>query len=1258
MITKLRLVFSIAIAFLSFYAAAQNDYWKQQATPQVLENSFSERFDVKQGRVYSLDEQMFAKGLKNVSALKGNSKIVYFPNAEGESVAYRVSEHSVFHPELSRKYPNIKSYAGFALDGSRDMIRFSVSHKGVQSMVVHAKKGTSTFMQKESNDTYVVYSRDPNSKSNKEFICNTKSSLENKTGTLTSRPVDGQVLRKFRLAVSASGEYTVYHGGTVADALAAINATITRVNGIFESDMAVQLELIPNTDEVIFTDPLTDPYSGNLSPDVQSELTSTIGAENYDVGILLNEAAQSDGNAGFIGSVCNDNRKGSAYASAPVPEGDFFDIDFVIHEIGHQFGANHTWSFESEGTAVQVEPGSGTTIMGYAGITGINNVANNSDDYFHYASIVQMVDYLNTLSCAETIALTNNPPVISPTGNFVIPISTAFVLTGEANDLDIDDILTYTWEQVDSGVVNQQSFGPTNSVGANFRSQKPSTNPERYFPKLSSVVEGSLTQSSPTINTAWETVSDVQREMNFALSVRDNAIGGGQVVSDLVNVFVDNSAGPFVIRSLDSNVTIAAGDTEEIVWDVASTNQAPINAQSVNILLSTDGGLTFPITLAEDVPNDGSHLVQLPAVSTTEARIMIKASDNIFFAVNSSDFTIQESQLVLAFDKLEYEVCTSDVLVVPFTYQTFLGFNEEATFSIMNPPMGADIAISPETAIADDTTVNITFTDTQNIPIGNYSIQVLATTASLTKEVVFDLSVINTNFSPLVLSSPLDGEIDITKTTPLEWEVDALATSYDVEIATDAAFTSVVEMNTTINTTFRPVNLENLTTYYWRVKPKNSCGEGNFSSPFSFTTIDFSCQTIEAVDVPITISSVGTPRESSVITVFDDLTVSDINVHLEIDHTFLSDLVVTLTSPAGTSVVLTNNSCGDLSNIDAIFDDDGASFVCENNPAISGTVKPLGSLSSFEGESTRGEWVLTVADNAPSDGGSIKAFSLEICAEGEFRPDDDNDGVFDDGPDLCLGTPAGTAVDTSGCPVLIVSASNYTIEARSESCRTNNDGAILVGVQSDLDYTASFSGTGTNEIFDFTAPSLTLDNLAAGTYRLCITATDGTLTSSEQCFDIVVEEPEILNVTSQVSLDGSFVDLSLSGASLYNIELNGVVSQIESSNIRLNFKAGLNTLKVSTNLPCQGTYGEQFLFSEDFVVYPNPFDDALTVFFGSLVDEVDIRVFSLDGSLVLSQNHRVNATELELEFSTLAAGLYFIQFEAENIKGTSKIVKR
>ncbi|NJB71798.1 subtilisin-like proprotein convertase family protein [Saonia flava] len=1265
MLTKLRLVFSISITFLCFYGSAQTKYWEEGNPKTVRLTRSLENLDVDKTKLFTLKSDVFKNELAPISANKNVAKVVYFPNEKGNYIPFKVKEKPILSNKLALKYPEIKSYSGYGLEDKNKRIRFSVSQNGVQSMILQAGNNRATFMQKavKGDDKYVVYTRDANLSSKDGFICDTQAKIQESVDQLPFSLVDDKILRKYRIAVSATGEYTQYHGGTVADALAAINATLTRVNEVFETDLGVTLELVANNDLVIFTDAVTDPYNGNLNSETQNTLTSLIGEENYDVGHLFHND-DNNGNAGFVGSVCVTNRKGSAFSSGLDPEGDLFDLDFVSHELGHQFGANHTWSFESEGTLVQAEPASGTTIMGYAGIVQGNNVAPNGDDYFHYYSILQISEYLETTSCGEQIAMTNNPPSLFPVGDFTIPKSTAFVLTGNASDSDLGDILTYTWEQIDDGVVTSTTFGPNNPSGANFRSQKPHIEPERYFPKLSSVILGNLTQTNPTEGSAWETVSNVEREMNFALTVRDNAIGGGQVISDLVKVNVVNAAGPFLITSQESNEIYTAGSTEEVTWDVANTNGPLVNAQMVDIFLSTNGGVSFPIQLANDVPNDGQQSILLPGVATTSARLMIRASNNIFFAVNTSNFTITSSEVVLAFDGLEYGVCQPADLVVPFDYQTFLGFSDEVTFSIPDAPAGLGVVFSPASATAN-TPVNITFSNTAGLAAGDYPVTVTATSIDMTKEVVLELGIGNNTFSVVTLSSPIDGMVDASQTQILQWEEVPNAANYDIEIATDDLFTNIVESNTVIFSSYEASNLEPETTYFWRVKPKNNCGEGVFSAPFSFTTVEISCTNLIANSVPLEISTVGTPTISSKITFLEDLPISDVNVNLDIEHSFLADLVVSLTSPSGTTVVLTSSSCGDRININATFDDDASPFVCGNNqvvdgiiqPSIGGIVKPLGSLSSFNGESTYGEWVLEIQDTAPSDGGFLNSFSLDICVEGAFRPDADEDGVYDDGDDLCLGTPKGAEVNVDGCAIYRFPTDNFLVSINSETCINSDNGIIeIVALDQTIDYTTTVTGGGINITGDF-MDVYTLSNLASGIYSVCITGTDGIITYEAHCFEAIITQPDALSVTSKVSVDGRKALLALSGSSLFNIELNGLLIQTENKEIELDLKNGRNQLKVYTNLTCQGSFEEEYMVFDEPLVYPNPFVDSIKVFGGS-GEHVAIDIFSLNGKHLRAENINIINGEIEIGLSEYPSGMYFVKVGSKEFKRVFKVIKR
>jgi len=658
MLTKLRLVFSITILFVSFYGVAQSGYWQEDNTLQNAEGNVLQNLSREKTKLFTLDENKLVNALARNEA-SNSETLVAFPDAHGGINNFLVKETSILSPELAAKYPGITSYTGYNIANSKEKIRFSVSHKGIQSMIFHANGAANTFMQKASKkgNQYMVYNAAAHTVKDQNFICDTQKKITAETANTTTKLVDDRVLRVYRLAVSATGEYTQYHGGTVADALAAINATLTRVNGVFETDLGVRVELIANTDTVIYTDPATDPYNTNsLNSLVQQTLTTRIGEGNYDIGHLFTQGSDN-GDAGAIGGVCLNNVKGSAFTSGRVPEGDRFDIDFVAHEMGHQLGANHTWSFRPETGLVQAEPASGTTIMGYAGIQAGQNVQSQGNDYFHYYSIFQIQEVIKNRSCGSAIPIDNMAPVIVPGADHTIPIGTAFVLTANASDENTQDVLTYAWEQIDNGVVTTASFGPNNLSGANFRSVPPTTSPKRYFPRLSRVATGNLTQTEPATGSAWETVSNVSRELNFALTVRDNVAGAGQVASDLIKIDVTDVAGPFLVRSQTNSETYVAGTTTTVRWDVANTDKFPIDTRFVDIYLSTDGGLTFPELIIANVPNDGEQEILVPGGDTTEGRFMVKARDNVFFAINDTNFSITPSEIVLNFLRLAPKAC-------------------------------------------------------------------------------------------------------------------------------------------------------------------------------------------------------------------------------------------------------------------------------------------------------------------------------------------------------------------------------------------------------------------------------------------------------------------------------------------------------------------------------------------------------------------------------------------------------------------------
>ncbi len=1247
---KLRLVLSITIFFSWFYGFSQKEYWK----PLLSASQSASHTSSKNHQLLKLEFQAFNLAL--LGSIEDESAPVFLPKVTGGFDAFYIAETPVLHPELCKKYPRIKSFTGWN-KGRSVKARFSFSHNGLQVMLVDLATGKTSFIEKQSHtgDVYQVF-RQRTSISKVGFECKTEALGNANPSKVSQNLIDDQTLRKFRIAVSATGEYTDHHGGTVVDALAAINATLTRVNEVFETDLGVTLELIPNNDLLIFTDEETDPYGSNLNAEVQSTLTSIIGEANYDVGHLFHDD-NDNGNAGFIGSVCFDNRKGSAFSSALEPEGDLFDLDYVAHELGHQFGANHTWSFESEGTGVQAEPASGTTIMGYAGIVEGNNVAPNGDDYFHYNSIEQISDYLQTVSCAQTSALLNTPPVLIPLGDFTIPKGTAFVLTGNASDADNGDILTYNWEQIDDGVVTRDTFGPDNATGANFRSLTPTTNPSRYFPRLSRVVSGQLVETEPEVNGTWETVSTIERELNFALTVRDNATGGGQVVSDFVKVNVSNNSGPFVVTSQTTNTIYEAGSIQEITWDVANTNTAPINAAAVDIYLSTNGGETFPFLIADNVPNTGFAKVQLPGEASNTARLMVKASDNIFFAVNASDFTIEASDFVLNFNALTYAICKPDALTIPFIFETYNGFMGTVSFSA-NLPDGLSATFLPSMASVNETNVDLSISDTSNLTVGSYPIEVIATSSSGSVSTILELNVYDADFEELALVSPSNEAVGTSVNPEFLWTGDANATNYDIEIATDASFAAIIESANTIFNSYQSSNLISETTYYWRVRPNNQCGEGAFGQTATFTTAVVTCKVVDSNGLPLEISAEDPSTITSTLSFAEDLKVFDMKVNLELSHTYLEDLIVSLTSPSGTTVTLISKTCGSSNNLNAVFDDNGVPISCSGNPAIQGTITPLGSLASFQGESILGDWILTIEDTAASDGGALDAFSLEVCVEGVFRPDADEDGVFDDGDDLCLGTPKGVTVDTSGCALNDLPANSYTLEIQSESCRQSNDGAIIIdAVDTAITYSATLVGNGLDSSMDFTG-SNSFEGLMAGQYQLCLSGTDGVLDYRENCFELIITEPEVLMVTSTLLAGSNQVLLQMAGADLYTIDLDGIVIQTDDSELLVDLKEGHNNLKVYSSLPCQGTYEERLFVGGEIMVYPNPMMDYISIETNKNESRIAFELFTISGQLVINEVHESVNNGFDIDVSSLSKGIYIAVVNLNGESQTFKLIKR
>ncbi|MDQ6656223.1 MAG: M12 family metallo-peptidase, partial [Verrucomicrobiota bacterium] len=655
----------IACAF-SVQASAQSNFWSVARENRggivtdkaVARAAYPTEFQLFRLNIEPLRQQLF--GIVGNSA-RSRSTVIVLPNADGQFEQFEVSEASNFAPELQAQYPEIRAYSGKGITDKHATLKLSISPQGIQTMVFRTDT-ENEFIEAYSQD-HTIYSvfRSQRQKGKLPWTCSTEDvrmaeDIDSEIAALTAPLANTGQLKTMRLAQSCNGEYSNYFGAFNASqvnlVLAAFNATLTRANGCYEKDLALHLNLIPQTTAVIFYDPATDPYTtlSSWNNQLQSTLTANIGEANYDIGHMFG-ASGGGGNAGCIGCVCVDGQKGRGITSPAdgIPMGDNFDIDYVVHEVGHQLGANHTFSHSLEGSGQNKEIGSGITIMGYAGITS-QDVAPHSIDIYHETSIQQIQVNLASKSCPVTTAMTeNHPPVVAPVSNYTIPITTPFALTGSATDPE-NDPLTYCWEQDDNATTSGANSvaSPTKLTGPNWLSFAPSTSPTRLFPKLSTILAGlyvtpQLPGGDPGTNI--EALSSVTRNLKFRLTVRDNnpyaantKVGQTQFTNTTISV--TNTAGPFQVTAPNTNVTWAGGSSQLVTWDVANTTLAPVNTANVKISLSTDGGNTFPIVLAASTPNDGSEMVTVPRTPTNTARIKVEAVGNIFFDISNANFSI------------------------------------------------------------------------------------------------------------------------------------------------------------------------------------------------------------------------------------------------------------------------------------------------------------------------------------------------------------------------------------------------------------------------------------------------------------------------------------------------------------------------------------------------------------------------------------------------------------------------------------------
>jgi hypothetical protein len=645
-----------ALALSAPASYADQSFW--QDTPAALKSGNAGATASFRHRRLQLDESLLTERISQTEYQKASSAIsLSLPLPDGSFIAARLIPTALLDESVQEMYPDFRTWRIETDDKSIISGRAELTALGFHVML-RTRSGDQLFIEPEQRNTspsersYHSFSKKENTTpdmTQQRFSCGVLNTPEAEwqQSALNQAPQSyakevmqraGEKLLTYRLAVAATGEYTAKAGGTKEAAASAIATTINRVNGIFERDLSISFSLVGGN-KIIYSDAATDPYNpyanitqvystSLLLTQNQTNLDNTLGSQNYDIGHLLGVTSGGDGLA-VLQSLCGSNVKaqGTTSSSSSLTS-DAFIVDFVAHELGHQLGATHTFNATNSGScssgnrtsATAYEPGSGSTIMSYAGICGSNDFQSNADPHLHAKSIEQILNFTHNgsaASCAIGTGLSNTLPTVNAGADYTIPARTPFILQGSASD-DNGDSLLYSWDQIDAG--NSSALGVDTGNNALIKSSALAASPVRNVPDISELLSLSQTSSH------GESLPRSDRSLNFRLSVRD---GNGAVSYDDKKLTVKDTGERFEILSPGSN--IAAG-TQTITWNVAATDQAPISCSSVDIAYTNDQGATFT-DLLTNTPNDGSASVQL---TKTAQRIRVKCRDNIFFALSGT----------------------------------------------------------------------------------------------------------------------------------------------------------------------------------------------------------------------------------------------------------------------------------------------------------------------------------------------------------------------------------------------------------------------------------------------------------------------------------------------------------------------------------------------------------------------------------------------------------------------------------------------
>jgi len=999
----------LAALVLVFFCAVNLSAQSYISKIDLNKNQISSDFGVDHPafETYQINESLFKKILASAPKLNSSQSSntnILLPFKD-KLYEFEVYESPCMMEGISSRYPNIKSYKIINKSDRRKNGRIAVSKERIEG-VFHSENGTIYFDAiSDQADQYIFFRAANQIKNNTPFLsCGHSPSLNKEitdnleikddiphSTTQTRSGGENVLFRNYRMAISLTGEFGDQRtNGTIEDALSKLNTSVNRLNQIFENELSIHLNLVNENDQIIWFDPLSDPFSNGTRGTVilgenTQVINNAIGFQNYDWGHVYTAGCSDVGGVANRFVICNNQAKGNGVTCHGSGNMSAVAVSIGSHEMGHQMSAAHTWSScgnpDQFSSATNFEPGSGSTIMSYAGLCGSDNVQGTNDDYYHSGTLTEIFSFMREQggnACADLVDIGNHSPDIHwPYENgFSIPIETPFELQAEASDLDGDD-LTYTWEQRDSSF-SSTPLGSPELNNALFRVYPPTPENIRYFPRLDRILNN--------ISTSVEILPFYERDLTFAFVVRDNNPEGGAVSMRFVKFNASESAGPFVVESQNNFEKYEVGEMISVEWDVANTDAAPVNAEAVEILLSVDGGLNFDYVLSNFTVNDGQENVFLPNVQSENCRIKIKAVDNIFFDINDLDFRIgPATSPSYLFDVPSSYInhCAPDPLDIPINLDAFLGYDSEVSFEILDLPQSVGSSLSEVTVASDgETTLSLDFSafeQTQNFSFDILAISELGDSVSRT----ITVDAVSNFFEDLNLLTPASNSSGVQETPFFEWSAAVNALNYTFELSTSPDFPD--GQTTSIdNITETTLNLEGLleksTVYFWKVTPYNECGKGQPTEVNGFSTIILDCTDYVATDLPKNISQSGTSEVRSGIFIPESGIVTDVSVpKVQGLHQNTGDLVFTLISPEGTRVVLADNRCNFRADFNCGFDDQSATSI--GCPLSTGkTFIPENSFTAFANENQSGEWILEIKDEKSGDGGQFNTFELEICS--------------------------------------------------------------------------------------------------------------------------------------------------------------------------------------------------------------------------------------------------------------------------------------